>query len=331
MLHNCRIKRFPDGSADICIGSRPFGGGSIVREPSRYDDDAPSIVEENHVRSLHPTDQESAYASLEREAIIYDGTDDVALLAKKRASVARSMRRARVRVRDLGMCNDFKFFVTLTLDQSKIDRYDPKEIIRHLNHWLDNNVRRFGLIYVLVPEHHKDGAIHFHGFFNDALEAVDSGHKDRKGHTIYNLPGWGWGFSTGIKLYGEKAAAVAYVCKYISKEYSKEQEFDGGRSTPRQKIGGRWYYSGGDLKRPEIEWTDADFQAALDAEGGVSFEIEATGIQFVSVRSDRTYVSRETGGGDVVADCKQETAGDDGSGPARPSGILRRPVSCTTP
>ncbi|MFQ7854076.1 MAG: hypothetical protein ACLRIS_01925 [Flavonifractor plautii] len=56
-----------------------------------------------------------------------------------------------------------------------MNRYDVREVTRHLNHWLDNQVRRKGLAYVLVPERHKDGAIHFHGFFNDALEARDSG------------------------------------------------------------------------------------------------------------------------------------------------------------
>ncbi len=63
----------------------------------------------------------------------------------------------------------------LTLDPARVNRYDVREVTRHLNHWLDNQVRRKGLAYVLVPERHKDGAIHFHGFFNDALEARDSG------------------------------------------------------------------------------------------------------------------------------------------------------------
>lgn len=87
----------------------------------------------------------------------------------------RAMRRARAQVRDLALCTPFRWFVTLTLDRARVDRYDMKEITRHLNHWLDNQVRRRGLSYVLVPERHRDGAIHFHGFFNDALEAADSG------------------------------------------------------------------------------------------------------------------------------------------------------------
>ena len=127
---------------------------------------------------------------------------------------ARAVRRARAQVRDIALCTPFRWFVTLTLDPARVNRYDVREVTRHLNHWLDNQVRRKGLAYVLVPERHKDGAIHFHGFFNDALEARDSGTVSlpgqkaprrprsarqrangwRTGKPVYNLPGWSWGF-----------------------------------------------------------------------------------------------------------------------------------------
>ena len=91
------------------------------------------------------------------------------------------MRRARAKVRRLALSNDFRWFVTLTLDPQKVDRYDPAAVVRKLNQWCSNQVKRKGLCYILVPERHKDGALHFHGFFNDALEAVDSGHKSKDG------------------------------------------------------------------------------------------------------------------------------------------------------
>ena len=103
--------------------------------------------------------------------------------------VARAVRRARAQVRDIALCTPFRWFVTLTLDPARVNRYDVREVTRHLNHWLDNQVRRKGLAYVLVPERHKDGAIHFHGFFNDALEARDSGTVSLPG---LNAPWWPW-------------------------------------------------------------------------------------------------------------------------------------------
>ena len=154
----------------------------------------------------------------------------------------RSMRRARAKVRRLALSNDFRWFVTLTLDPQKIDRYDPATVVKKLGQWCSNHVKRNGLKYILVPERHKDGALHFHGFFNDALEAVASGHHAKSGQPIYNLPQWELGFTAAVEVYGEYSAAVADVCKYIGKQGDKPA--------------GRWYYSGGDLKEPEVTYAD---------------------------------------------------------------------------
>lgn len=277
LCHNARFKRYPDGSGELLIGSRPFGGGNISRLPASLDDgDSPYVRFRSRVET--PDMQaEREYAELERDSIAWE-CQDANAAACRAAAVRRSVRRARKAVKDLARSNDWAYFVTLTLDQERCDRYDPVEVLRHLRHWLGNNVRRKGLAYVLVPEHHKDGAIHFHGLFNDALEAVDSGtmsipgrkapvkvrseaHRaaleELGGHAVYNLPGWGWGFSTAIQLYGERDAAINYVCKYIGKEMMGTAGAEAG--TPA-KIGGRWYYSGGALQRPSVEWFDVDLR-----------------------------------------------------------------------
>jgi hypothetical protein len=154
----------------------------------------------------------------------------------------RSMRRARAKVRKIALANPFKWFVTLTLSPEHIDRYDAGEVVKRLSQWASNQVKRRGLAYVLVPERHKDGAIHFHGFFNNALDAVASGHYDEAGHEIFNLPQWTLGFTAAIEIYGDYPAAVAYVCKYIGKQGDKPA--------------GRWYYSGGALATPEVSYID---------------------------------------------------------------------------
>lgn len=201
--------------------------------------------------------------------------------------VQRAMRRARAAVRDIALCTDFCYFVTLTLDQRAVDRYDMPAITRRLNTWLDNRVRRRGLAYVLVPERHKDGAIHFHGFFNCALEAVDSGTLSNGGkprrftgtaraaklaegwHVVYNLPAWDMGYTTAIELYGDYRAAVGYVCKYIGKA--------------GDKIGGRWYYSGGQLGHPEVDYANISFRDIEGDKGAYRFDIEGAGLSFVQV------------------------------------------------
>ena len=190
-----------------------------------------------------------------------EGTEEAARRAAD--SQQRSMRRARARVRRLALSNDFRWFVTLTLDQTKVDRYDMGQIVRRLNVWCSNMVQRQGLQYILVPERHKDGAIHFHGFFNDCVSAVDSGHKDKEGHTVYNLPQWDLGFTTAIELYGEYRKAVAYVCKYIGKQ--------------GEKPAGRWYYSGGGLREPKTDLADISAGELLDEYGDRAWALELPG------------------------------------------------------
>ena len=164
----------------------------------------------------------------------------------------RSMRRARAKLRRLALANSFDYFVTLTFDPQKVDSFDPAAVAKALGRWCDNMVRRNGLKYILVPELHQSGRIHLHGFFSGRnIIAEDSGHIDSCGHPVYNLPQWGYGFSTAIQLYGEYGSAVGYVCKYIGK-------VEGVRPM------GRWYYSGGALIEPEKVYAEIDYREAVD-------------------------------------------------------------------
>lgn len=171
-------------------------------------------------------------------------------LQGKAEDVERAMRRARANVRRLALANEFKYFVTLTVDPAKIDSYDVAAVQRRLSQWLSNHVRRHGLVYVLVPEFHESGRVHYHGFFNDAISVVDSGHRDSGGHVVYNMPDWIYGFTTAIELYGDRHAAVGYCTKYIGKG--------------NQKIGGRWYLSGGALKKPVEKYVDISLPELLE-------------------------------------------------------------------
>lgn len=186
-------------------------------------------------------------------------------------SLERSKRRARKNVFDYAMCNpDLNLFITFTLDQKKIDRFNYKNIIKKLNNWLDNRVRRKGLKYVLVAEHHKNGAIHFHGLINESAVALkDSGHVDKNGRQIFNVVDWELGFSTAVRVYGQRGSVCKYIVKYISKS--------------TEKVGGRWYYSGGALESPSYEYmgstTIEDWQG-LEGYESYTKRVEEIGIQY---------------------------------------------------
>ena len=121
--------------------------------------------------------------------------------------------------------------------------------MKKLNIWLDNLVRRKGFKYVLVPELHKDGAIHFHGFVNsESLSLSDSGYfaKDKN---IYNVLSFPFGFSTLIKIgsnFNERAKVSNYIRKYITKDI-------------KSSIGGRFYLHGGKLNTPVFEYCNLSF------------------------------------------------------------------------
>jgi len=185
---------------------------------------------------------------------------------------ARSMRRARSKLRRLALANDFRYFVTLTLDPEKIDRYNGAAVTKALSTWCDNMVRRNGLRYILVPEQHKDGAFHFHGFLaGDGLRLIDSGVK-WDGRPVYNLPQWTLGYTTAQELYGEYSAAVAYCCKYIGKQQG-------------QRPLGRWYYSGGGLKEPTKEYLIMDYRELRQQFPEESIELEIPGSKLLVIHT----------------------------------------------
>lgn len=267
---NTIVKRYPDGTARILTAERAIfrvpGYEASFDAPAREKPVEPSLLapQEAVARAEHE------YAVTERLGVLYDGGASPEEVAQRIGNLARAQRRAKSAVRDLARANSFRFFVTLTFDRQRVDRWDDREVLRVTRNWLDNHVRRDGLAYVLVPERHKDGAIHFHGFFNGALSGVDSGHTTSRGQVIYNLPGWSWGFSTAIEVYGEYSAAVGYVCKYITKG--------------TDKVGGRWYYHGGELARPMVEYCNAEWD--LLSEKTDSFPLDGLGCRAAIIEAE---------------------------------------------
>lgn len=254
VTHYSKIYQYPCGIVDILCSSKP-----IFKENGWED------ARWARPRPLTPEAEMEEGEAETPEAKPEEGP--------KEEDIARSMRRARSRVRRLALSNEFRWFVTLTLDPAKVDRYDAAQVVRKLSNWCSNQVKRRGLQYILVPERHKDGALHFHGFFNDVLEAVASGHRDKQGHMIYNLPGWTLGFTAAIEVYGDYAGAVAYVCKYIGKQGDKPA--------------GRWYYSGGDLREPTAIFGEISPADLREEYGDRVFSFEVPGASMAIINGLR--------------------------------------------
>ena len=89
----------------------------------------------------------------------------------RRISLSRSKRN----VREIAICNDFKYFVTLTINSAKCDRYSLEEV-QDLMHKsfkeYQRRCKRFNLFfkYLCITESHIDGAYHFHCLFTCVLD-----------------------------------------------------------------------------------------------------------------------------------------------------------------
>ena len=157
----------------------------------------------------------------------------------------RSERRAKVAVLDLILCNpELDTFCTFTYAPDKAERTSYEDVYKKLSIWCSNSVQRRGLIYVAVPEYHKDGeAIHFHMVANRSALDLHFQHwkiKHTNGSPIYNIKDWAHGFSTAVEINAGKKDRDA-VAKYIFKYMGKQSG---------QKIGGRYYLHGGKLRKP---------------------------------------------------------------------------------
>jgi hypothetical protein len=181
----------------------------------------------------------------------------------------KSYYRARQQCYDYLMCNpDLNTFITLTFNPEKIDSCSYPLVVSTLSVWLSNRVRRNGLKYILVPEKHQSGRIHFHGITNrDGLKLTPSGlwkvgkyilpwekistRRRKAAQEIFNVEDMPLGFSTALYVEGEDAQVK--ISKYIWKYMTKQ----GG-----QKIGGRFYLHGGDLALPKLVYSNELFEGS---------------------------------------------------------------------
>ena len=141
--------------------------------------------------------------------------------------------RARSKIRDYGFCNDWSLFVTLTLDPSKMDVFDLSALNRTLSQWFRDYRKKYGVNvkYLLIPEKHKSGAIHLHGFLLGLpvshLRLFHSSehlpyyilNQLSQGKLLYTWPAYEQKFGyVVVEPIRNKDRAVSYITKYVTKD-----------------------------------------------------------------------------------------------------------------
>lgn len=103
-----------------------------------------------------------------RSGWLDDSTRDKCKVESLRTSLSRTKRT----LYELAACNPWAYYVTLTLSPEKWDRFNPEGLQKAFSdeskRWRNGKVHGKKLYasyrYLLVPEPHKNGAVHVHGF-----------------------------------------------------------------------------------------------------------------------------------------------------------------------
>lgn len=256
-LFNTKIKKYPDGSYSIIYCDRPLFRDSYALP---YEPDMSQPIEPldnpEYCGYPRPDPNNPNYKARHRHKPKPREKKDDDMLYQG------SLKRAKDRIFDCVMCNEWSYFFTGTFDDSKVGENTTENLWKPLQQWLADRVRRNDLKYLLVAELSPiNKRIHFHGLINDALALEDSGtvlckgkakpikiatadkqkipQEDRK--TVYNVTAWSerFGFTTAIPVTGEPVQLARYITKYITKDCDK--------------IFGNFYWSSRNIIRePEI-------------------------------------------------------------------------------
>lgn len=142
-----------------------------------------------------------------------------------------SISRTKRVILEKALCNDWEWFCTFTISKDKFDRKDLITWRDTFTQWMRDQRKKGNLIrYLLVPEQHKDGSWHAHGFLSGVLESdlVSFQELHKRGVKLprklwkSNYMNWTayqekFGFCSLGKIKNPVAAGF-YITKYITKD-----------------------------------------------------------------------------------------------------------------
>ena len=137
-------------------------------------------------------------------------------------SINVSYNRTKNKIYHLARSNSWDWFITITFDRQQTDATSYEEVTEKLQNFLEHLRQRKcpDLIYLIVPELHKDGKnYHFHGLLANCenMRFSYSGKSDKTGKMIFNISDWSFGFTTATRV-GDTGKVSHYITKYITKK-----------------------------------------------------------------------------------------------------------------
>lgn len=149
----------------------------------------------------------------------------------------------RRKIKGYAFSNSFRWFVTFTYNPEKVNSSDYETAKNTLLKWCRKMRDKYGQFgYLMIPELHKSGAVHFHGLLGDIPARFVEAKTQKTGKPIirhdrqvYNLTDWEYGFSDCEEIESPERAA-SYITKYVTaalltdkKMYNKKRYFNSQR------------------------------------------------------------------------------------------------------
>lgn len=143
---------------------------------------------------------------------------------KNTEKLDQNVARARSKIFEYGMCNDWDWFVTLTLDPARYNRHDLKSYHKDLSSWIHDSVNKrlhIKMRWLLIPEMHKDGAWHMHGF----IAGLPPNEITKNEHGYWDWQEYrdkfGW---ISLDRIRDQERCARYITKYVKKDLSDRRD-----------------------------------------------------------------------------------------------------------
>lgn len=175
----------------------------------------------------------------------YEAFEDKQVVKKNSVNtekLSNNLSRAKSKVNELALCNPWDYFVTLTIDKTKYDRYNLKSYYKDFSEFIHNlNKRRpkeDKIVYLLIPEMHEDGAWHMHGLVQGLRD--NDLYVNQNGYLSWEKYDKKFGYIS-LDHVKDKDKVSNYIVKYITKDVDKNVK----------ELGCHLYYSSKGLKTAE--------------------------------------------------------------------------------
>lgn len=134
---------------------------------------------------------------------------------------ADSISRAKNTVKEIALCNNFTYFCTFTQNAALRDRFDLSKFREDFARFVrnENRGREEKIKYLLIPELHKDGAVHMHGLLM-GLQIGRDLQTNEHGYLDWFRYRDRFGFFSCSKI-KDKAKCANYITKYITKSFDE--------------------------------------------------------------------------------------------------------------